>query len=163
MVPSLTCLVVGADFEQGHLHVAWASGQHGSWVPRVSISRDRKRKLPVSEAWTCKLAEHHFCGIFLVKQSLVKLLWVCWCLKNLLGLFCYLNIVGSPTSVTLPLPQRVFVYAVMLLPVHMSIMTTVTAPLRTIQHGFGKNCIAILTCSFHFTNVETEAKNRVDD
>ena len=81
----------------------------------------------------------------------------------MLDLFCYLNVVGSLTSVTLPLPQRVFVYAVMPLPVHMSVMTTGTAPLRTVQHGFGKNFIAILTCSFHFTNVETEAKNRVDD
>ena len=36
-------------------------------------------------------------------------------------------------SVRLPLPRRVFVYAVMPLPVHMSIVTTVTALLRTVN------------------------------
>ena len=47
VVPSVTC---HDDFEQGHLPVPWASGQHGGWAPRVNISRDRNRKLPVSEA-----------------------------------------------------------------------------------------------------------------
>lgn len=52
---------VDADFHQRHLHVAWASAQNSVWVPRVSISKDRKKKLPISKAWACKLAEHHFC------------------------------------------------------------------------------------------------------
>lgn len=66
-VSSLTYLAVDTDFQQEHLCVAWASAQHGGWVPRVSISRDRKRKL--SKAWVCKLVEHHFCGLMLVNQS----------------------------------------------------------------------------------------------
>ena len=63
VLSSLSCPIVGADFQQGHLHVAWASGQHGGWIPRVSFSRDSKRRLWISRPWACKLAEHHFCSI----------------------------------------------------------------------------------------------------
>lgn len=55
----------------------------GSWVPRVSISRDRKRKLPVSKAWACKLVEHHFCGFFL-SEAVTKLRFERKCIYPLL-------------------------------------------------------------------------------
>lgn len=47
MTSSLTFLAVDVDFEQGHLHVAWASACLGGWVLRVNISRDRGRSCQV--------------------------------------------------------------------------------------------------------------------
>lgn len=76
---------------------------------------------------------------------------------------CCFNTVGSRVAVTLPLPQMVVADAVTSSAVHMSVMTVVMALFRTVQQGVAKTFIAILTCSFQFTNVETETKNRVDD
>lgn len=42
--------------------MAWPSAQHSVCVPGVSVSKDRKKQLPISKAWACKLVEHHFCG-----------------------------------------------------------------------------------------------------
>lgn len=46
--------------------------QHGGWILRVSVQKDRTWNLLVSKAWPWKLAWHHSYYILLVKESIFK-------------------------------------------------------------------------------------------
>lgn len=58
-----TCVAVDADFST----YTWPGPLHSLVVGfQERASQKTERKLPVSQAWACKLAEHNFCSILLL-------------------------------------------------------------------------------------------------
>lgn len=84
---------------------------------------------------------------------------ICWLPENLLHLFCYLNIVGSYVAVKLPLQKDVCLCGEVFTSAHVINDSCNSSSYHTTWSW--KELYSYMTCSFHFTNVEAEAKNGV--